>query len=323
MKRFVRACEVNKIIHSSCACFRFPSFVDSHHGHIISANLNILSRPSLIEFFSRGTNFRSGFLSMLSIEEAIDKGLKKFVNKQEELLGVQGILSEWKVKVLLFVQKRTRASLVVQTFSDSSLSIPLRDLDHLKFLQQSFVITYMDKCYNNFVFVCKKFYVSSVFSEFNSPVGAYVVSNLALKFHLSFNKAHNFKGVKCGPRLPFLCAVWKFHKNPIKLRFICAASFSSLTNVSKWLCSFFKAMFPTVNDLWVSELKKTDVPCDSSWILNDFTRVVEVINNLGLPNKLCDALLGPGVNPLEGSPNVKLRKVGTEGTLPASNSRKG
>jgi hypothetical protein len=36
-----------------------------------------------------------------------------------------------------------------------------------------------------------------------------------------------------------------------------------------------------------------------------------------------DALLGLGVNPLEGSPNVKLRKVGTEGTLPASNSRKG
>jgi hypothetical protein len=42
---------------------------------------------------------------MLSIEEAIDKGLKKFVNKQEELLGVQGILSEWKAKVLLFVQR--------------------------------------------------------------------------------------------------------------------------------------------------------------------------------------------------------------------------
>jgi hypothetical protein len=101
--RSVCASQVNKIIHSGCACFRFPSFADSHHGHVIFANLNILSRPSLIELFSRGTKFRSGFLSMLSIEEAIDKGLKKFVNKQEELLGVQGILSEWKAKVVLFV----------------------------------------------------------------------------------------------------------------------------------------------------------------------------------------------------------------------------
>jgi len=137
---------------------------------------------------------------MLSIEEAIDKGLKKFVNKQEELLGVQGILSEWKAaKVLLFVQHRTRASFVVQTSSDSSLSVPLGDLDLLKILQWCFVITYMDKCCNNFVFVCKKFYISSVFSELNSPVGAYVVSNLAqsdiLSFHLSFSQAHNFKGV--------------------------------------------------------------------------------------------------------------------------------
>jgi hypothetical protein len=169
--RSVRASQVNKIILSGCACFCLPSFVDSHHGHVISAKLHILSRPSLIELFSRGTKFRSGFLSMLSVEEAIEKGLKKFVNKQEELLGVQGILSEWKAKVLLFVQKRTHASFVAQTSSDSSLSVPLGDLDHLKILQRSFVVTYMDKCSNNFVFVCKKFYVSSVFSELNSPVG--------------------------------------------------------------------------------------------------------------------------------------------------------
>jgi hypothetical protein len=39
-------------------------------------------------------------------------------------------------------------------------------------------------------------------------------------------------------------------------------------------------MFPTVNDFWVSKLKKLDVPCDSSWIRNESTGVVEVINNL-------------------------------------------
>jgi hypothetical protein len=104
----------------------------------------------------------------------------------------------------------------------------------------------------------------------NSLVGAYVVSNLAqfdiLKFHLSYNKAHNFQGVKCNPRLPFLCVVQKVHKNPIKPRFICAANSNSLTDVSKWLCSFFKATFPTVNDFWVSKFKKTHVLCNSNWI---------------------------------------------------------
>ncbi len=96
---------------------------------------------------------------------------------------------------------------MVQSSSNYSLSVLLQDLDYLKSLQHSLVITYMDKCSNDFVFVCKKFYVSSVFFELNSPVAMYVVSNLAqseiLKSHLSFNKAHNFSGMKCVPRLQF------------------------------------------------------------------------------------------------------------------------
>ncbi len=290
--RSVFVSKVNKTIHSGCDCYRFLGFVDSHHGHVISASFNINSRPSLIELFSIGTKFRRGFLSMFSIEEAIDKGLKTFVNKQEELLGVQWILSEWKAKVPLFVWERTHASSEVQTSSDSSLSVPLGVLDHLKSLQRSLVITYMDKCSKFFLFVCTKFYVSSVFSELNSPVGSYVVSSLAqsdiLKFHLSFNKTHNFNGGKCGPCLPFLCAVWKLHRNPIKPRFICAASSTSLTEVSKWLSSFFKDIFPAVNGIWVSKLKKADVPCVSSWNLNDSTGVVEVIYNLNLSRSEVD-----------------------------------
>ncbi len=41
-------------------------------------------------------------------------------------------------------------------------------------------------------------------------------------------------------------------------------------------------MFPVVNDVWVSRLKNADVPCVSSWILNNSTGVVEVINKLNL-----------------------------------------
>jgi hypothetical protein len=46
-------------------------------------------------------------------------------------------------------------------------------------------------------------------------------------------------------------------------------------------------------------------------------------NVVALDATITDALLGPGVNPLEGSPNVKLRKLGSKGTLPASNSKRG
>jgi hypothetical protein len=38
---------------------------------------------------------------------------------------------------------------------------------------------------------------------------------------------------------------------------------------------------------------------------------------------ICDTLLGPGVNLLEGSPMWSCGKLGPKGTLPTSNSRKG
>ncbi len=48
----------------------------------------------------------------------------------------------------------------------------------------------------------------------------------------------------------FLCSVWKFHKTPINLRFICAPNPSSLTDVSKWLSVVYKSILPVVNDVW-------------------------------------------------------------------------
>jgi hypothetical protein len=75
MERSVRSSNLNVV----CDCF--PWFVNSQHGHVIAAYLAILSITSLIELLSRGTNFSRTFLSCLSIEEAIEKGLKKFVNK--------------------------------------------------------------------------------------------------------------------------------------------------------------------------------------------------------------------------------------------------
>jgi hypothetical protein len=69
-------------------------------------------------------------------------------------------------------------------------------------------------------------------------------------------------------------------KTQLKPRLICVASSTFFTYVSKWMCSFFKAMFLTVNDLWMSKLKKINIPCDSSWILNNSIGMVEAINYL-------------------------------------------
>ncbi len=68
---------------------------------LLLLTLHILSRPSLIKLLSMSIEFRSGFLFMLSIEEVVDEGFKKFVDKQEELLGVPWMLTEWKACVCI------------------------------------------------------------------------------------------------------------------------------------------------------------------------------------------------------------------------------
>lgn len=96
--RFIHSSKMHQILHRSCDHSCLPVFVNPHHCDVISANLDVLSVPSLIELFSRGTKYTRAILSLLFIQEAIEKCLKKFADKQEE--EAQGILSEWKSNVL-------------------------------------------------------------------------------------------------------------------------------------------------------------------------------------------------------------------------------
>ncbi len=119
-----------------------------------------------------------------------------------------------------------------------------------------------------------------------------MVSNCAqsdiLKFHLSFNKAHKFKGEVWPSVSHFFVLFGSFIKPQLNLDLsVQPALLLFCLMFLSGLCSFFKAMFPTVNDLWVSKLKKADVPCDSCWILNDSTGVM-VINNLNLSRSEID-----------------------------------
>ncbi len=93
----------------------------------------------------------------------IQQVLHSDYNCREKLLGVPGILSEWKAKLLLCVQKRTCCLSILHSSSQSSFSGPLVDLDQLKSFQRPFLVTLMNKCSKQFIFECGEPYISSVF----------------------------------------------------------------------------------------------------------------------------------------------------------------
>jgi hypothetical protein len=65
------------------------------------SDLDSLARPSLIEYVS--IEVLKGFFFRPIFGRSYWERFKMFVNKQEELLGVQGILSEWKTKSSCFL----------------------------------------------------------------------------------------------------------------------------------------------------------------------------------------------------------------------------
>jgi hypothetical protein len=89
---------------------------------------------------------------------------------------------------------------------------------------------------------------------------------------------------------------------------------------------FFKdrieAEFIPKNSDYISRCKLRDLMNAPNENLRQYVRAYSElmleVRHMHEMDRVCqfDALLGPGVNPLEGSPNVKLRKLGTKGHTP-------
>jgi hypothetical protein len=78
------------------------------------------------------------FLKTLSLEEAIESSVRKPVPKQEEILAVHEILSNWKTELLDF-------SNFALSHATISYSVPFSCVDskHLKTFNHPVVITYI------------------------------------------------------------------------------------------------------------------------------------------------------------------------------------
>ena len=81
-------------------------------------------------------------------------------------------------------------------------------------------------------------------------------------------------------QLAYPCGLGKFHKSPLGWRFIACSSKYSLRALSIWLSLAFKAMMPSVHELWSSKLSEVGIFTSKCWIAKDSSRVPELISNL-------------------------------------------
>lgn len=125
-----------------------------------------------IGLFSRG-------IKQCSLQKLLKEVLTKFFLRMKRSLGYMESCVTVNQRSLVYWSWRLRlCPLPVVLFPIWFLSHV--DLKHLNRFQ-SFVITYINKCSDNFVFVCKKHYVASVFMRLillNAPLWNQVCQNL-------------------------------------------------------------------------------------------------------------------------------------------------
>ena len=125
----------------------------------------------------------------------------------------------------------------------------------------------VDKANNNFGFILKKYYAQILIAEINSS-NTFEVSNMNFSnvknLFIDFLKPYNLSPSSFN--FPFMYFIPKFHKNPIKFRFI-TSSFNCINKDSSVILNL------ALNIL--NERVQDD--CENSWIILNNKKVLDAI----------------------------------------------
>ena len=232
----------SEIEEMSCSCARSP-FINNHFGHVISGDLNIIENEELRNLMNKGTKFReSPNPNFRKMEEQIIEALEVYVQKwsDKERMDVENFTS-WKRKVIALVniklaQLKAKCRRYQQTgeiLQKPAIKAALEEL------HRKYVICMVDKASNNFAIMCKKFYFMNQGKELGLDSGRFgnetylgideSEDQLCLRLKDEISRKFDILVPDDYLKLPVLYWIPKFHKNPIKFRFIAGSKNKVLT----------------------------------------------------------------------------------------------
>lgn len=279
---------------SPCACCLpgLARWKDISHGHIVSAQFEVMRDfwethrdqfpsydPShLINVLSLGTKFRAmGLDGDAEILGTIEDILFRFSREVEREFGVAEAMSAWYRHVVEAVTTRYNA-VATGPPPSSPHCLDSSDFRFLRRFCEHFVISYMDKAANSFVFCCKKHYVSRMREELAPSRRTYEALHMSKDEALDALQADISRfNFPCPEKLAILAMIFKFHKIPSADRVLSCGAGIATAPLSIWLARGMKALMPRANALWAAEYARCDMVVSSSWILNSSDDVCHLI----------------------------------------------
>ena len=292
---------------SDCNCESSP-FVDPYHGHVITGDLSIVENKRLRNLLSKGLGYREyNPINWVKVYKTIKK-------------SVQLMISEWSDKkhlsrytfnhyeTIILEKVEEQIELCKRRYSDSKSSfVPvLKDasaLKELNKLHENYVLTPVDKASKNIAITCKQFYLKTIYTELynnsdhdstssNLPtdvVNVYSESSLTEPEAVAKHHDHMrsiqmpFNADKFNS-LPFIYMTPKFHKTPIKFRFIVASNNCSTKPLSNAISKALKQV--RLKRMYYCEKLYQYDGINRYWIIDNSKPILDCINNL---NAICNA----------------------------------
>ena len=300
-RSFLSEIEIEEVVNDlnslPCDCQNSP-FKDSHHGHIITGDLRIVSNNKLRKILCKGPKFRENThvdfnKAKKDITNGIDNCIASWCKKKD--LPEEAFL-EWRNIVINEIDIRieelnTNFTLIRQ----SKTSLKNNDVKQsLSELHDKFILTPIDKATNNIAIICKRFYILTLLKELGLQNDSDGVTNTyelcadieesdLFNNHSNFLKKLNLKITEDNKRLPNIYWLPKLHKKPTKARFIIAAPKCSIKPLSKSITSVFKLLFNQIHSY--NDESRYYSGVNSFWTILNNKPVINSINNLNKRSK--------------------------------------
>ena len=285
----------NTILPCNCAG---SQYIDRHHHHILTGNLNIIENNKLRNLFQKGPKFRESKpidweKARTNILTGVNSCIKDWCYKH----GYNEVIfNEWKAKITESID--SRISILSQKITTTKTKLIGQDhmaMQHLKHLHNNYVITPIDKASGNVAIICKRFYAQVLIKELGiekqnstNAGNTYLQINknpdniinnhanvLKKKFNISIDNDNK--------KLPHMYWLPKLHKIPSKSRFIVAATNCSVKPLSKAVTAALKLLYKQIESYHQKSFYFSGVK--SFWPIQDNSSVIKNINKLNTRNR--------------------------------------
>ena len=264
--------------HYLCKCSNYPSsFVDTHHGHIFTGNLNVIKNGKLRQLMNYGLNYheqqppdKEKVIS--SVKSALDRYINNVSNK---LSKCKVFFQAWKSQVLSKVSDKLYKC---KGYKYNNLLNQASVKKALSELHDDFAVIPVDKSGNNIALVCKKYYLDVMTEEItNSPTFEHVSRDI--EQHNADLSIKIRKDLIGKDKLPTLYATAKMHKNPKAFRFITASRDTVTSPLSVAVSKCLKLLQKTARTSFKYQIKNID---NCVFIVDNRNKIIEFMDKCNL-----------------------------------------